>query len=530
MPAQAPKKVRDMLANAARKQDDPDELGKISKMICVPRSARQFLEIEIQEGRKAINARPFGPDFGKEGCKYVTATRSLLTPDYWCVPYDASHLLRIDLVNETREIVGDFPASSATLEKIGDPIREDDSQKYTAAAASLNFQGNLFAAPCRADRVLEIDPHLKVVREVGARIGRQGAAKYWAIAAHPVTLKIYAIPYDARYVLQIDPVRNGEAKEIGPDLGKVEGKYCSVKLAPNGNLYAPPYNAEQVLQIDAAGGVSLVGPNFGGIETAPRKYVTICEGKNRLLYCPPFYAERVLEINCAKGESRLIGTKLGSGEGKYAAACLGPDGMIYCPPLEARRVLQIHPEFHEAEEIGVDLGNCPEKYSCIACAPSGPMMYAAPRHARQILQIDTKRLYVKEVGPDLGGDKRKYTWILTGGEREPEPPEPLIASQDDDDLFGDSEPQAKAADAPAAAGEAAVKSPAGQVQRQAGGATQAGSRPAASGAASQASVAKAASAAPAAKSVAASPKPAPLAPKAAGKEAAKKRFSLAPKK
>lgn len=542
MPPQAPKKVRDMLANAAKKQD-ADEPGKITKMVCLPRSARQLLEIEIQEGRKAIRATPFGPDFGKEGCKYVTATQSMLTFDYWCVPYDASHLLRIDLGNETKEKIGDFTASSATLEKIGNPIREDDSQKYTAAACSLNFQGNLFSAPCRADRVLEIDPHLKLVREVGAKIGRQGAAKYWAIAAHPVTLKIYAIPYDARYVLQIDPVRNGEAKEIGPDLGKIEGKYCSVCLAPNGNLYAPPYNAEQVLQIDAAGGVSLVGPNFGDRDKAPAKYVTICEGKNRLLYCPPYYADRVLEINCAKGESSLIGPKLGSGEAKYAAACLGPDEKIYCPPLEARRVLRIHPEHHEAEEIGVDLGNCPEKYSCIAPAPSGHMMYAAPRHARQILQIDTKRQFVKEVGPDLGGDKRKYTWILAGKEREAEAPEPLIADQGDDDLFADSEPQAVAVEDP---GEVAPQSSAGDVDHHAGGGTQAGSGPSASHGASQSPVAKAASrsvsASPVAKSgaaafaaavAAAAPaapaEAAPPAPKVAGKAAAKKRFSLANK-
>lgn len=522
---EASKKVRDMLANAAKKQN-ADEFGKITKMICIPRSARQFLEIEIQEGRKAIKATPFGPDFGKEGCKYVTATPSLLTPDFWCVPYDASHLLRIDLRNETVEKVGDFMASNATLEKIGNPIREDDSQKYTAAAASLNFQGNLFAAPCRADRVLEIDPHLKLVREVGARIGRQGAAKYLAIAAHPTTLKIFAIPYDARYVLQIDPLRNGEAKEVGPDLGKVEGKYCSVQLAPNGNLYAPPYNAEQVLQIDAQGGVSLVGPNFGGIDKAPRKYVTICEGKNRLLYSPPLYGDRVLEINCAKGESRLIGPKMGTGEAKYAAAALGPDDKIYCPPLEARRVLQIYPEDHEAEEIGVDLGNCPEKYSCITSAPSGPMMYAAPRHARSILQIDTKRLFVKEVGPDLGGDKRKYTWIIAGMERDPKPPEPLIAPSADDELFGDSEPPPAAAGEPAAAAEVPGAGGASDASAHTGP----GSRSAAAGVASQAPAATAAArsdSSPNPTKSAASEAPAP---KAGGKASAKKRFSLQPKK
>lgn len=515
MPATANKKVRDMLAKAEKKKQEAEELGQITKMVCVPRNARQFLEIEIQEGRKAIRATPVGPDFGKEGCKYLTATPSVLTPDFWCVPYDASHAIRIDVRNESVTGTGDEKVSNTTLEQIGNAVREDDSQKYTAAAASLNFQGNLFAAPCRADRILEIDPHLKLVREVGEKIGKHGAAKYWAIAAHPTTLKIYAIPYDARYVLQIDPTRNGEAKEVGPDLGKIEGKYCSVRLAPNGNLYAPPYNAEQVLQIDAQGGVSLVGPNFGGPEQAPRKYVTICEGKNRLLYAPPYYGDRVLEINCSKGESRLIGPKMGTGEAKYAAAALGPDDKIYCPPLEARRVLQIYPEDHEAEEIGVDLGNCPEKYSCIARAPSGPMMYAAPRHARSILQIDTKRLYVKEVGPDLGGGKRKYTCILAGMERDPTPPEPIIAPSADDELFEDSEAP------PAAAGEPAA---AAEVPPGAGGAPDASAHSrGGSKRASQAPVATAAARSDPAPDPAKSAAPEAAAPK---KASAKKRFSL----
>jgi len=214
--AKPSKKIRDMLAAHDNKPEEG--VGPIMKLYFLPRNAKQVLEVEVQEGRKNITTRPIGPNFGKEGCKYLAYCHSVVTPDFWCVPYDSGRVLRFDVQKEV-------------VEEVGEEIRPDDQWKYVAAAGSLNWQGMIYAAPCRAMRVLEIDPQLGVSREVGNRIGSEAHAKYMCYAVCPGNLKIYAIPYDARYVLEIDPVRNGAAKEVGPDLGKVMGKSFSMEWA-----------------------------------------------------------------------------------------------------------------------------------------------------------------------------------------------------------------------------------------------------------------------------------------------------------
>ncbi|CAK9014006.1 Hypothetical protein SCF082_LOCUS12168, partial [Durusdinium trenchii] len=257
------------------------------------------------------------------------------------VPYDASHVLLLDL--EQDKVV-----------QVGLPVGEEKVTKYATAAASHNWQGRIYAAPFLATRVLEIDPRLGSVREVGGRVGRSDKADWWASVASPITLKIYAIPWDARNVLEIDPIK-GTSKKVGPDLGGVEGKYSCASVAANGCIYAPPYNASKILKISEKGEVSLIGPDLGNATEAPRKYCCVCQGTNRLLYAPPLYANRVLEINPG-GVSRLIGPGIGNGEALYACASNGQDARIYCAPLEAHRVLLIDPFDHEVEEIGIDLG------------------------------------------------------------------------------------------------------------------------------------------------------------------------------
>ena len=79
------------------------------------------------------------------------------------MPYDASHVLLLDLEQET-------------VRQVGAAVGDERVTKWATAAASHNWQGRIYAAPFMAKRVLEIDPRFGTVKEVGQKIGRSEKA------------------------------------------------------------------------------------------------------------------------------------------------------------------------------------------------------------------------------------------------------------------------------------------------------------------------------------------------------------------
>jgi hypothetical protein len=385
-------------------EDEPEELPPppmpVAKLYAIPRDYKRLVEVRAEAEGRQVKCVPVGPDYGEgSGSKFVYAVKAAKENSYFCVPYDGRKVLKVGADT------GDFQEIGKTFKKEGG--------KYTEAIASTNSHGRMYAAPCRAQRILEIDSTNGQIKEVGPILGSKTINKWWAIAASAGG-RIYAIPYDAPRVLEIDPNRGGAAKMVGPDLGPGKGKYCCVAEAPNGNLYCAPLNANRVLEIDTLGNVRLAGPDLGDQE---RKYACLVQAPNKLLYSPPLYADRVLEINCARGDTREIGEILGVGEAKYSCAAVASyNGKVYCAPLEARKVLEIDPDHHEAHQIGLDLGGADiEKYSCICAAPApSTNLYAAPRNAHCFIEICPRRAFVREVGNDHGRCPRKFTCIVPG--------------------------------------------------------------------------------------------------------------------
>eukprot|EP00929_Paragymnodinium_shiwhaense_P026018 TRINITY_DN15574_c0_g1_i1.p1 TRINITY_DN15574_c0_g1~~TRINITY_DN15574_c0_g1_i1.p1 ORF type:complete len:675 (-),score=191.75 TRINITY_DN15574_c0_g1_i1:437-2461(-) len=390
----------DLMAELADEDSENEEAAKTSvqgRLFCIPRDAERILQITVIEGEPKSKVEPIFPDLGKKEAKYVAVSKGR-TPYFFSVPYNNGKMLKLDPISCKVQEVGKHLGYGKDL--------------YTNCAVCGSWTGRLYAAPCRAERCIEIDPDTGEAREIGPKLGDSTKSKYFCIALHQNN-RLYAIPYDARRVLMIWPVseKNFICKEVGPDLGELPGKYRSVAKAPNGELYAAPNNAQKVLRIDIQGDVSLVGPDFGERE---KKYSCLITAPNKLLYAPPLYAEKVLEINCQKGQITEIGEKLGAGEAKYACGAVGANGHIYCAPLEARQVLEIRCVDHEVHYFGMDIGTGAEKYSSIAAAPIGGKLFAAPREGRKLLEIDTVLETVKEVGKDLGACPRKYTCIVAG--------------------------------------------------------------------------------------------------------------------
>lgn len=418
MRAKAQAFAQESMDNAAKAVEEEEAPKPRGRLFMIPRDAPRSLAVEVQEGNKEIQVTPVGPDFGTVGGKFVAYARPQeeVSPNSYILPYN---------YNRTCELDPEAP----DIDEVGDDLA-DLTAKYAAGQTALNHPAKMYCPPCSGMRVLEIDTRKGTVQEIGPTLGDRGIRKYMCIAVSQMSGRLYAAPYDAQRVIEIDPNARSSDKavrEIGPNLGKMRGKYCCMCVATNGNMYAPPFNATQVLMITPRGDVSLTGPNLGTEVT--KKYCSILCAPNRLLYAPPLYADKVLEINPAQGRCMELGMTgpdgeewdIGVGEAKYASCCVCPyNNKVYAAPLEARRILQIDCEYHEVTQIGLDLGPTPEKYSDIAPAPVGRMMYAVPRDERKLLEIDPEREYVREVGPDFGGARRKFSCIITGNGALPE--------------------------------------------------------------------------------------------------------------
>lgn len=80
--------------------------------------------------------------------------------------------------------------------------------------------------------------------------------------------KIYAVPYRASTVLEIDPVGSGSTNTFG-SVGSGVDKWLGGVLAPNGKIYAIPHNSSNVLVIDPVG---LTTSSFGSLGSSPAKW------------------------------------------------------------------------------------------------------------------------------------------------------------------------------------------------------------------------------------------------------------------
>jgi len=131
----------------------------------------------------------------------------------------------------------------------------------------------------------------------------------------------------------------GRVNLIGQDLGSADFKYLSLELANNGKLYAAPFDALQVLEIDpVAGTTTLIGQDLGG----GTKYLSLALANNGKLYAAPGAASKVLEIDPVNQTTTFIGQDLGGGT-KYYDLALANNGKLYAAPFNASQVLEINP-------------------------------------------------------------------------------------------------------------------------------------------------------------------------------------------
>ena len=162
---------------------------------------------------------------------------------------------------------------------------------------------------------------------------------------------IYAIPYDADVILEINPERHSMI--VFGDVGNQPCKWYGGVLAPNNKIYAIPYAASMVLEIEPE--TKTVSP-FALVTTGWGKWAGGVLAGNGKIYAMPALATTILEIDI-EAKVRPIsyhGMLPGGGplDDKWNGAVLAPNGKIYGIPWRAGKVLEFDPDSNALALVG----------------------------------------------------------------------------------------------------------------------------------------------------------------------------------
>ncbi|GMH72421.1 hypothetical protein TrRE_jg8594 [Triparma retinervis] len=254
----------------------------------------------------------------------------------WCIPQKATRVMTIDPMNDTVELIGpEFPGICKWYG--GLPGRVD---------------GCVYGMPQNAGGVLKINPKREEITIMGKL--KEGGHK-WHGGLCDEEGNIWAIPANADGILKVD-VENQEIKIIGDgkfvtgshrDDGKY--KFLGGVMGVDGKLYMIPCDADYVVQVDPKTEVIRnIGPNLKDNAYVQTKWQNGFSAEDGSIYCVPLKGEKVLCIRPHKlmadgtPEVDLIGGPY-MAINKWEGGVVGPDGACYCMPLGHRRVLRISP-------------------------------------------------------------------------------------------------------------------------------------------------------------------------------------------
>ena len=218
---------------------------------------------------------------------------------------------------------------------------------------------------------------------------------------------LYGIPCSAHRVLQYN-IEEKRLKEIGPNLGASEGKYCKGIRADNGSIYCLPYNAEYLLKIIPGEGKDAeVKVLEDGFQPEYRyRWMAGALADNGCLYYLPYGngATRILKVDTNNGDNFSL-----VGEG-YIGSCyrigvFGHDGCIY--GISNRRIIKYNPADNTELYVNKGLNNFYSFVGGVLAHDSN--IYSANKYG-QILKIDSANNDWTIIGDRIFNDRYCSGW------------------------------------------------------------------------------------------------------------------------
>lgn len=312
--------------------------GKIYGLPC---HADTVLCIDVPSGKITTIPIPYDDVFSdpaqakeERQCKwkYHGGTICPIDNAIYCIPQSALHVLKIDPVTGTCQLVG--PELPGKYKWYGGVVGKHDQAIY--------------GIPHNSPHVLRISPSAITLH------GDYGSGGHkWHGASPAPNGDIVSVPANADSVLVIRPGLEPDMFEIGDTLCVKSGrhrtdrkyKFLGAMTGSDGLVYCFPSGSERVLQIDTQTlHVREVGPNLFDMER-------ICQNKwqNGLtlfenVYAIPLAGESLLRIDCSQDPPLVTTWLLPSPHrvlDKWEGGIIAPNGVIYTVPNNHKAILRI---------------------------------------------------------------------------------------------------------------------------------------------------------------------------------------------
>ena len=282
---------------------------------------------------------------------------------------------------------------------------------FSAGINALN--GKIYFIPEDEVYVLELDPTQTQLKST--TFGSLSGTTKWLGGVLAPNGLIYGIPYSSLTWLRINPYnRTAVAFTAG---ASVSGLYKGGILTPNGLIVAPSGNnasgitrimvfnpaTETFVELDVT--LNAIGVAYNGSCLAPNGIVYFTPQSDDIVGAYDAETKKYKEYSIP---SQGIGTNL------YDGSVLGPDGNIYFIPRNATRVLVFNPISNTGKFIGPDLGTVSSKWKGGVLAPDG-YIYGIPLSDSRFLKIDWKNHTVVFVGSIAGSGKFSGATIASTG-------------------------------------------------------------------------------------------------------------------
>ncbi len=350
------------------------------EIIGIPYHADEMLFIEPESGGHRLVG-----DFDGEGSAKWSG--GVYHPSGYVVAIPTTHaqVLLIDPINETSQFVGDtyvgdFKWAGGVLTPSGDVVAipqtsdnllvisyesgEWETQTYSLPAGitdgatlsancpsgSFKWQGGvlapndkIYAIPSCTEEILVIDSHdysMSLIDNVntatlGPELHTDGFK--WRGGVLAANGKIYGLPSNAHYVLEVDPVSEALALI---DSGQTGGaKWSGGVLAPNGKIYGIPHHTNLLLEIaPGESSTSVTTHDFSGGTCGDGVCDLLGENKSSC------------NADCDNDEQRWLG------------GVLGLNGKIYTLPSLADNIAEFDPQANGTLPSFVPLSGYYNKY------------------------------------------------------------------------------------------------------------------------------------------------------------------------
>ena len=323
----------------------------------IPATVYQVLKFNPVDNFETHIGPEFSDGFGYNWLRGVITNSGVI----YCTPYKANRgILKIDTNTDTfTKLELD---NSLLPEQVLVVLRRFDMSELWLSCA-LALDGCIYFMPCRARRIMKLDPNNNnAMSSVGDDLGG-GYDKYCGTVVG-IDGCVYGIPFKSNRIVKFNPIHD-TTSYVGEPAD--EAFNCSPRdgaVARDGCIYAVTKDG-RVLKIDPINNAHCFIENSIESEHRGMGWGDAILGIDGCIYWPPYHARRILKYDPYKISLELVGDTFEIGGWKWGSGALASDGIIYCVQSDAERILAIDPIGEFLATTKANMQDHPEQFGSL---------------------------------------------------------------------------------------------------------------------------------------------------------------------